>query len=133
MDVIERIAEQRILEAIQRGEFDRLPGAGKPLDLDDDPDVPPELRVAYRILKNSGFVPPEVEVRRDIASAERLLTQVLEPSERREAQRRLDFLLMKLAAVRGGMRDTRVEAAYYERLAGKIGSPTSGQRGEQRS
>jgi hypothetical protein len=120
MDIVERIAERRIQEAIERGEFDNLPGAGKPLALDEDADVPAELRVAYRILKNSGFVPPEIELRRDIANAEQLLAQALGPGERREANQRLEFLLMKLAAMRGGARDARIEAAYYDRLAEKM-------------
>lgn len=120
MDAIERIAERRIREAIDRGEFDGLPGAGKPLALDEDIDVPPELRVAYRILKNSGFVPPEVELRRDIENVEQLLASALTSNERRAAGQRLDFLLTKLAAMRGGARDARLEAAYYDRLSEKM-------------
>ena len=125
MSIVERIAEQRIKEAIERGELDHLPGAGKPLELDEDADVPAELRVAYRILKNSGFVPPEIELRRDIASAEQLLTQAVGADDRRAANQRLEFLLMKLAALRGGARDARVEAAYYDRLADKLGENRS--------
>jgi hypothetical protein len=124
MNAIERLAEQRIREALERGEFDNLRGAGKPLDLDDDVDVdvdvPAELRAAYRILKNSGFVPPEVELRRDIANAEQLVGQALTPADRKSANKRLEFLLVKLAAARGGLRDSRVEAAYYERLTEKL-------------
>ncbi|HEY8540610.1 MAG TPA: DnaJ family domain-containing protein [Steroidobacteraceae bacterium] len=120
MDFIERLAEQRILAAMERGEFDNLPGAGKPLDLDDDANVPPELRVAYRILKNAGFVPPEVELRREIADAESLLVQALSPAERSAANRRLEFLLTKLSAMRGRARDARLEAAYYDKLADKL-------------
>jgi len=122
MNAIERIAEQRIREAEERGEFRNLSGAGQPLELDDDIGVPPELRVAYRILKNSGFVPPEIELRRDIANAETLLTQALSPADREKANSRLEFLLMKLAASRGGARDPRIEADYYERLAEKVRS-----------
>jgi len=51
------VAEERILDAIYRGDFDNLRGAGKPLELDDDLLVPPELRVANRVLKNAGLVP----------------------------------------------------------------------------
>jgi phage portal protein BeeE len=120
MNAIERMAEQRIREALERGEFNGLSGAGKPLVLDDDVDVPPELRIAYRILKNSGFVPPEVELRRDIGNAEQLVAQALTPADRKSANQRLEFLLMKLAASRGGARDSRVEAAYYERLTEKL-------------
>ena len=119
MNAIERIAEQRIREAIARGELDHLRGTGRPLDLDDDADVPAELRVAYRILKNSGFLPPEVELRREIASAEQLLTQALTTVDRERANRRLEFLLVKLAVSRG-RRDSQVDAAYYARLAEKL-------------
>ena len=71
--MFDAIAEKKIAEAIARGELDDLPGAGKPLELDDDANVPEELRVAYRILKNAGFVPPEVESLREIGQLERLV------------------------------------------------------------
>lgn len=129
MSFLERIAEQRIAEAIARGELDDLPGAGQPLDLDDAAHVPAELRVAYRILKNSGFVPPEVELRREISSAEELLCHALGEEERRAASQRLEFLLIKLAAMRGGARDARVESAYYAKLSRKLQART----GEKRS
>ena len=67
------IAEQRILRAIERGDLDDLPGMGKPLALDDDPLVPPETRMANRILKNAGVVPLEILERREIARLEALL------------------------------------------------------------
>ena len=54
------IVEGKIAEAQRAGAFDDLPGAGKPLDLDDDRLVPEDVRAAYRILKNAGFVPAEL-------------------------------------------------------------------------
>jgi len=71
MLLFDLIAEQRIAEAIARGELENLPGAGRPLNLDDDALIPEDLRVAYRMLKNAGFVPPEIEVLRDIGELER--------------------------------------------------------------
>jgi hypothetical protein len=59
--MLDFLAERRIAEAVSRGELDDLPGAGRPLDLDDDALVPEELRVANRILKNAGVTPPEVK------------------------------------------------------------------------
>ena len=67
------LAERRIAEAVSRGELDDLPGAGKPLSLDDDALVPEDLRVAYRILKNAGFIPPEAHNLKEIAQLERLV------------------------------------------------------------
>jgi hypothetical protein len=58
--MLDFLVEQRIQEAQAGGEFDGLPGAGKPLDLDDeDPLVPEELRMARRILRNAGYTPEE--------------------------------------------------------------------------
>ncbi len=54
------LVEQKLLAAVSRGELDDLPGAGKPHELDDDPLVPEDLRMAYRILKNAGYAPAEV-------------------------------------------------------------------------
>ena len=64
----------KIAEAIARGELDDLPGAGRPLELDDDALVPEDLRLAYRILKNAGYVPPEVEALNEIAQLEALVS-----------------------------------------------------------
>jgi len=63
---LNELIEQRIDEARRQGVFEDLPGAGRPLDLDDDRMVAEELRAAFRILKNAGFVPPEVEALRNL-------------------------------------------------------------------
>jgi hypothetical protein len=63
---LDDLVEQRIREAQQRGEFDALPGAGRPLAIEDDSLVPEELRVALRVLKNAGMVPPQVHALRDL-------------------------------------------------------------------
>ena len=73
--MFDALAEKKIAEAIARGELDDLPGAGKPLQLDDDANVPEDLRVAYRILKNAGFVPPEIDSLREIGQLERLVEE----------------------------------------------------------
>lgn len=72
MHLLDFLAEQRISEAVSRGELDDLPGAGRPLDLDDDALIPEELRLAHRILKNAGYIPPELETLNEIAQLERI-------------------------------------------------------------
>ena len=57
-DAIAIVAEQKIQEALEQGLFDNLPGAGRPLQLDDLSHLPPESRMAYTILKNSGYLEP---------------------------------------------------------------------------
>lgn len=58
--------DEPIKKAMQDGQFDNLPGKGKPLKLDDDPFADPEWQLAHHILKNSGFVLPWIETRREI-------------------------------------------------------------------
>ena len=116
--MIDAIAEQRIREAAQRGDFDDLPGAGKPLDLGDDLLVPEELRMAYRVLKNAGFVPPEVQTLNEIGTLERLIQALDEGEQRSVATRKLRLLRMQLESTRGG--NLPLEAAYYDPLIRRL-------------
>lgn len=106
MTAFDLIAERKIAEALARGELDRLPGAGQPLDLEEDRLVPEELRMAYRILKNAGFVPPEVEQVREIAELEHCILRDAEADDatRARAVKRLSLL------------KTQVAGAYYDRV-----------------
>lgn len=98
--IFDMLAEQRIVDALRRGEFDGLPGAGKPLELEDEPFVTPEQRMVNRILKNAGFAPPDIALRKEIAELRREI-ESLPRGERREAQqRRLALLLIQLAEKR---------------------------------
>jgi len=110
MLTFEWIAEQKILEALARGEFDDLPGAGRPLALDDDALVPEDLRLAYRILKNAGLVPPEVEARRELAELERLLFEDALPDETARARAAKKLVLLR----------TRIEPRYVERVRARL-------------
>lgn len=67
--MFEKIAERKIREAMERGEFDNLPGKGEPIDLSDYFSVPEDLRVGYSLLKQNGFVPDEVRLLREIEAA----------------------------------------------------------------
>jgi hypothetical protein len=67
--MFEKIAERKIREAMERGEFDDLPGKGEPIDLSDYFSVPEDLRVGYSLLKQNGFVPDEVRLLREIEAA----------------------------------------------------------------
>ncbi len=116
MDIIDQIAEAAIQEAMARGEFDNLPGAGQPLVLDDDALVPPELRAAYRLLKNAGFLPPELQLRKEIAAAEQLLMAVEDAAEQARARARLDLLRLRLEQNGRGRVDLRLEEGYYHKL-----------------
>ena len=95
LSVLDILAEQRIAEALRRGEFDHLPGAGRPLVFDDDALLSPELRMANRILKNAGVTPPEIGLRREIAALRRRL-ETLDGEDRARARRELGLLILRL-------------------------------------
>jgi hypothetical protein len=92
----DRIAEERIARAAEAGEFDQLPGAGRPLELDDDLLVPAEVRMSNRILKNAGCIPPELEALKEARSAAEDLVKAQEQDAMRNARRRLAALQMRL-------------------------------------
>jgi hypothetical protein len=118
MSPLDAIAERRIREAQQRGEFDDLPGAGRPLALDDDALVPQELRAAYRLLRNAGFVPPALEPHRELRDVERLLLEARDDGERGALLARMHFLLGRAGLARHG--GPRLQAEYAERLAARF-------------
>lgn len=119
MNLLDQIAEARIQAAIDQGELRDLPGQGKPLQLDDDSAIPEELRVAYRILKNAGFLPPELQLRKEIRGAEQLLGQLPE-GERCRARARLELLQLRLAASRRQPINLLLEDRYRERLLERL-------------
>lgn len=96
MDAIARIAEERIARAMKEGLFDNLPNAGKPLDLSEDAWVPGELKLAYRMLKNAGFLPPEIELKKEILALRGLMETIDDDKERLKKLRELNFKLTKL-------------------------------------
>ena len=101
MICFQKIAERRIIEAIREGAFDDLPGAGQPLKLEDDSHVPEDLRMVYKILKNAGYVPQEVALRKEIAKAEDLLDGMEDTKAKYSQIKKLNFLIMKLNTLRG--------------------------------
>ena len=100
MDFLYRIAESRILEAIEGGLFDNLGGRGKPLVFDDDSHIPPELRMAYKMMKMANCLPPELEMRKEIVRLQDLVASLPDEAEKLRQMRRLNFLVMKLGLSR---------------------------------
>ncbi len=100
MDLIAAIAERRILEAMERGEFDGLPGKGKPLDLSDEPSVPDELRLAYKVMRNAGYLPPELELHKEIVRVKDLVGAIENEGERRDRIKELNGKLLRFNIMR---------------------------------
>ncbi len=118
--IFQRLAEQRIQEAIKNGEFDNLPGKGKPLKLEDLSNIPEELRLAYKVLKNAGFLPPEVELLKEIKTVEDLLEHMEEEEHRVRQIKRLNYLIMKLNQLRRRPINLEKEQRYYNKIVEKI-------------
>ena len=70
---IEKFIDEQIKRAIAAGEFDNLPGKGKPIDLSAYFETPEDLRMAYSSLKSNNFVPEEVEMLREIEALKKRL------------------------------------------------------------
>ncbi len=115
----EGLVEQRTRTAMVDGVFDGLPGKGRPLVLDDDSLVPEDMRLAHRVLKNAGYLPEELELRREIAGIHGMLEQALDGEARACADKRLALLRTRLAA-RGGERPAHLENAYLDRIRRRL-------------
>lgn len=98
-----------------------MPGEGRPLQLDDGSAIPEELRVAYRILKNAGFLPPELQLRKELREAGQLLRQLPE-SECSRARARLELLQLRLATSRRQPINLLLEDHYRRRLLARLDS-----------
>ena len=118
---LQRLAEERIRDAIQRGEFDNLPGRGKPLNLEDDRHIPEDLRLAYKVLKNAGCLPPELDLKKEISKAEELLSSMEDEGQKYRQLQRLNFLIMKLNEMRRGSVQWEEKQLYYEKMVEKVG------------
>ena len=119
MWLLDQWAERHITDAQRRGEFDNLPGQGEPLVLDDDSAVPEELRSGYRLLKNAGCLPPELEQRKEAIELADILKGIRREDVRyQELSRRLTLLELKLQ--QAGINTDFLRGDYAEKLMQKI-------------
>lgn len=122
-NVFDKIAEERIREAILDGEFDDLPGKGKPLQLEDDRHLAADLRLAYKILKNADCLPPELELRKEIRTTEDMLSGMKDTQEKYRAMKKLNYLILKLNVTRRVPLNLEESQRYYERVLEKVEDP----------
>lgn len=122
MDIVEVIAENKIKEAIKKGEFKNLAGEGKPLKLDDLSGVPEDLRVPYMILKNANMLPPELELKKEIVTLQQLVNCCYHDDKEKDTLKRklnekiLRFnLLMEKRGLNSAVQD------YKDRVYKKFG------------
>ena len=120
MDIFVKIAEEKICEAQAKGEFDNLPGKGKPLNLDEDNHIPQELTIAYKILKNSGYIPPELEIQKEINTTLDLLKHCTDEREKYKKIQKLNLLITKMNMTRKVPVNLEQDQFYYEKIVDKV-------------
>jgi hypothetical protein len=121
-EAFEKIAEKKIREAMDSGEFEDIPGKGKRLDLEDDRHIPQDIRLAHKILKNANCLPPELELRKEILTIEELLDGVRDTKEKYRQIKKLNYLVMKLNMSRRSPLNLEKNQVYYEKIVEKMGT-----------
>jgi len=131
--IMDKIADERIREAMEHGEFDDLPGKGKPLAIEDDSHIPADIRMSFKILKNADCLPPELELRKEIRTTEELLTGIEDTREKYKQMQKLNYLVMKLNMSRRIPLALEENQHYYEKILDKMEvKKPGGQRGPER-
>ena len=120
MDALARIAERKILAALEAGELTSEKWKNKPLPLEDDRFVPDDLKMAYKILKNSGYLPPEIETRKEIKRIEDLIACTEDEHVRLKQMKKLSLLLLKLEAKRSTPSNIALQDDYYQKVVERI-------------
>ncbi len=90
------LVERKIREAMEQGQFDDLPGQGRPQNHDDYFALPEEARQSTTVLKNAGYLPAEVELCKEIAALRVALMGSAEDEERQHITRALNDKLLEL-------------------------------------
>ena len=119
----DRIIEERIRRAQQKGEFENLTGSGKPLVFKDDGHVAEELRLAYKILKNADCLPAEIELKKEIKRTEELLSGMQDTAEKYRTLKKLNFLIMKLNSIGNMPIDFEMPQKYSAKLVERLEAP----------
>ncbi len=116
----EIIAERRIRQAMEEGAFENLEGKGRPLIFEDDSMIPPDLRMAYKILKNAGFVPPAVQNDKEIKQALDLLEELDDERERYTQVTKLNLMITKGNMMRQRPIYLEADQVYYRKVVEKV-------------
>ncbi|TKI03283.1 DUF1992 domain-containing protein [Martelella alba] len=126
MGMVDEWAERHIQQAQQNGDFDDLPGYGKPLQLDDDSAVPEDLRAGYRLLKNAGYLPQELQDRKDALQLADMLRS-LDRDSGVYAETSSRFRLLELKLRQAGVNTEFLYHDYQQRLERHFAASGKGQ------
>ena len=120
IEAIRIIAERKIKEAIEEGLLSREEWRNRPLPPSNDSMIPDDLRIAYKMLKNAGYVPPEIEAKKEIQQLEDLIAATEDEHTRVKQIKKLNYLIMKLDAMRGDSTSLENQETYYRKVVEKL-------------
>lgn len=118
-----RLTDDKIRKAIQNGDFDNLPGLGKPLPEDDLANIPEDLRMAYRIMRNAGFSPEEASVKKELMTIEDLIRKSDSEINKEGLRKELNEKMLKyneLISKRRGKTNSSVFKNYEQKIEKKF-------------
>ena len=119
---LHRIAEQKIEQYLREGRgADLSHWKNKPLPLKDDmANVPAHLRMAYRILRNAGYVPEEVALQKEIVRIEDMLAHCSDEQVKIKQMKKLEFLRVKLDSKMGKKLQVDADSPYYSKVVDNL-------------
>ncbi len=105
---VDEIIKQWVAQAERTGEVRKLPGFGEPFKFDDGfLETPAELRMVYKILKNAGYVPAEIELLQRLAALREQLATITDPVQQNELKSKIAETQQKAAVMLEAMRGKR--------------------------
>ena len=96
------------------------------MNLEDDSHLPPDLRVAHKILKNADCLPAELQLRKEIRTTEELLAGIQDTQEKYRQMKKLNYLIMKFNMSRRVTAVLEENQVYYEKVLEKVGAKGGG-------
>lgn len=119
MSILADLAERAILEAQQRGEFEDLSGQGQPLPETCEPFMPETLRMAYKVLKNAGYVPREVQSQREIRSLIECLERETDEARKMRQIQKVQLFIARAKLEHGGLLQEENEN-YFRKVVARV-------------
>ena len=124
LSIIQTIAERKIQQAMAEGTLaDLSHWKNKPLPPDDMANVPADLRMGYRLLKNAGYLPEELALHKEITRLEQLLETCADEKEKVRQLKKIGCLKTKLESRMGRPMDLGEDGPYYNRVVDRLSTP----------
>jgi len=127
LSIIQTIAERKIQQAMTEGTLaDLSHWKNKPLPPDDMANVPADLRMGYRLLKNAGYLPEELAVHKEITRLEQLLETCTDEKEKVRQLKKIGCLKTKLECRMGRPMELGEDGPYYNRVVDRLSTHKTG-------